>query len=318
MAHLVETIAYAGKTPWHGIGTKVSNDISTSEMLVAAGLDWTVERKPLFWINDAGEEVESSLDALVRSTDDRVLSNVPKDWHELQNHEAFDFFREFVDAGNMSMEVAGSLKEGQIVWVLAKMKGDIKVLKKDVILPYILFTLPHEYGRSIDVRFSPIRVVCNNTLTMALARRGDLSVKWSHRKKFNADAVKSTLGIAQNHLAEYGRVAEFLGSKKAKKEQLREYVSMIFPHTAPPASGEARDPKELSRSAQVVFNAIEHQPGAEIAEGSWWQAFNAVTYSVDHVLGNSRETALNSAWYGPGRAKKLAALNAAIEFAEVA
>lgn len=315
MAHLVESIAWAGQKPWHGLGVKVSNDLTTDEMLRAAKLDWRVDRKRLFWINNAGEEVESNLDALVRSSDDRVLSNVPKDWHELQNHEAFEFFREFIEAGQMTMEVAGSLKEGQIIWVLAKIKGGIKLFGKDFIEPYLLFTLPHEYGRSIDIRFTPIRVVCNNTITMALSRKGDLSVKWSHRKKFDAEKVKQVLGIATNHLDEYGRVAEFLGSKKFTKEAVRQYVSIVFPHTT---NVDERDPAELTRAANVVLNAIEHQPGADIRAGTWWQAFNSVTYTVDHVLGLSRETALHSAWYGPGRAKKLAALNAAVEFAEVA
>lgn len=316
MAHMVETMAYAGETPWHGLGVQVPADLSPAQMLEKAGLDWTVEKVPAF-ANIGGKQTSVGWSALVRDSDQSVLSVVSNDWNPVQNHEAFEFFHEYCAAGDMEMHTAGSLRDGQIVWVLAKIKESFELFKGDTVDSYLLFTNPHKFGQSIDVRFTPIRVVCNNTLTLSLNEKADRMVKKSHRTEFNAADVKEQLGIATNKLAKYKEMAEFLGSKRYTGESLTEYFNKIFPVLAyNKEKGPQR--KDLSKSATRALEIIHTQPGAQYAEGSWWQAFNAVTYLTDHEIGRSADTRLQSAWFGPNKNLKVKALETAVEMAEMA
>jgi phage/plasmid-like protein (TIGR03299 family) len=316
MAHMVETMAYAGETPWHGLGVKVPADLSPAQMLEKAGLDWTVEKIPAF--AEIGEKkVAVGWSALTRSSDERILGVVSNDWNPVQNHEAFEFFDEYCRAGDMEMHTAGSLRDGQIVWALAKIKDSFELFKGDQVDSYLLFTNPHKFGQCIDVRFTPIRVVCNNTLTLSLNQKADRVVKKNHRTVFDAAQVKEQLGIATEKLAKYKEMAAFLGSKKYKEESVTEYFNRIFPVIAyNKEKGPQR--KELSKSATRALEVLHTQPGARFAEGSWWQAFNAVTYLTDHEIGRSADTRLQSAWFGANKNLKIKALETAVEMAEAA
>jgi len=313
MAHLVETMAYAGETPWHGLGVPVLNDLTPDQMLVKAGLDWTVDKIPAF-VRIGEQLVPTGQSALVRSSDNKILSNISEDWNPVQNHTAFEFFKDFVDAGDMEMHTAGSLKEGKNVWALAKVKDSFEILGGDRVDSYLLFSNPHEYGKCIDIRFTPIRVVCNNTLTLSLGTSSDLFVRLNHRRSFDGELVKRTLGVASTKMNTYKEVAEHLSTKNFTSESLTEYLQSVFPAL----STKAKDTKVLSRPAQQAFEVLETQPGAEFGEGTFWQAFNAVTYTVDHLLGHSPVTRLQSAWYGSNRQRKVMALEKAVEMADAA
>lgn len=311
MAHEVETMAYAGETPWHGLGVPVHNDLTPEQMLQKAGLDWTVDKHQTF-VEIAGEKVPTPSQALVRSSDNKILTMVSEDWNPVQNHEAFEFFNEFVMEGDMEMHTAGSLKGGTNIWALAKVKESFTILGDDKIEPYLLFSNPHQYGKCIDIRFTAIRVVCNNTLTMSLAGQNDLMVRLNHRREFDPEMVKRTLGVARKSLGTYQEAAEFLSSKKFTSDTVVDYLRTIFP---------AMTKKEndiMSRPATQAFEVLETQPGAEFGKGTWWQAFNAVTYTTDHLLGHSPDTRLQSSWFGGNRQRKLKALETALEFADAA
>lgn len=312
MAHLVETMAYAGETPWHGLGVPVRADLTPQQMLEKAGLDWTVEKIPSY-VTVAGQQIATGDSALVRSSDNSILSNVSGDWNPVQNETAFEFFNDFVMAGDMEMHTAGSLREGRNVWALAKVKDSFEILGGDKVDSYLLFSNPHEYGKCIDIRFTPIRVVCNNTLTLSLAGRSDLMVRLNHRRHFDPDMVKRTLGVASTKMASYKEAAEFLASKRYTVDNLNEYLATVFPSLT-----KDKTAPKLSRPAEVALSVMDTQPGAEFGRGSWWQAFNSVTFSIDHVLGHSDETRLQSAWYGQNRQRKVVALEKAIEMAEAA
>lgn len=316
MAHMVETMAYAGETPWHGLGVKVPADLSPAQMLEKAGLDWTVQKVPAF-ANIDGMQTNVGWSALVRSSDKEVLSVVSNDWNPVQNHEAFEFFHEYCEAGDMEMNTAGSLRDGQIVWGLAKIKESFELFKGDQVDSYLLFTNPHKFGQSIDVRFTPIRVVCNNTLTLSLSQQVERVVKKSHRTEFDPAQVKEQLGIATSKLAKYKEMAQFLGSKRYTEEKLTEYFNRVFPVLAyNKEKGPQR--KQLSKSATRALEIVTTQPGAKFAEGSWWQAFNAVTFMTDHEIGRTADSRLTSAWFGPNKNLKVKALETAVEYAEAA
>jgi len=318
MAHQVETMAYAGEVPWHGLGVPVSNDLTPVQMMEKAGVDWSVQECESF-VDFNGERISTGQKALVRSTDGKVLTNVGKDWNPVQNEQAFEFFSEYVFAGDMEMHTAGSLKDGQMVWALAKVKDSFDLFGGDTVESYLLFSNPHQYGKSIDVRFTPIRVVCNNTLSLSLSMQAERQVKVGHRVEFNPGEVKEALGIASEKLATYREMAEYLGSKRFSMDKLVEYYNTVYPRTSDKRVQDKKLSVEtLSRNAKECLNVLETQPGAEFAEGSWWQAYNSVTFVTDHVQGRNADNRLYSSWFGGNQTRKKNALETAIEFAEAA
>lgn len=330
-------MAYAGEVPWHGLGKEVPNDLTPLQMLKAAGLDWQVEKIPAYihlkqlekigeqaasLTEDAAkdaEEIEKFINryGLVRTSDNKLLDVVTDAWSPLQNEEAFEFFKDFVMKGDMEMHTAGSLKGGQLVWALARVKESFFVgrKKQDEVQSNLLFTNPHQFGRAIDIRFTPVRVVCWNTICLALGKSGleidQKVVRASHRKPFDKEKVMETLGIAHEMLEEYKQAANFIASKRFTDESLNRYFGELFPKAA-----SSKAPEMPSRNHQMALLTVNKQPGAEFEEGSWWQAFNAVTFMTDHVLGRATDTRLDSAWFGSNRSLKSKALNLAVELAK--
>jgi phage/plasmid-like protein (TIGR03299 family) len=314
MAHELEFVggkaqmAYVGETPWHRLGTKLPEGVSPEQMMVAAGLDWEVELRKTMYMGNNGEMLETGSNCLVRKTDAKVLSNGMKDgWKPVQNREAFEFFNEFCQAGSMDMNTAGSLKDGQMVWALAKLSDDFELFNGDKVEGFLLFSNPHQLGKTIEIKFTPIRVVCKNTLTMALNGGSTNGMfRMHHRMTFNPETVKETLGLASYQMGEFKKVAEYLGSKKITDKKFREFLTTVFGET---------EKRELNRIAQTAYDVFETQPGAKFAEGTYWTALNAVTYTMDHLYGRSADSRLHNAWFAGGAKTKLDAMKTALEMA---
>ena len=154
--------------------------------------------------------------------------------------------------------------------------------------------------------------MCNNTLSYSLSSKKDNSVKVGHRADFNAESVKESLGIAKSKLNTYKDMAEFLGKKRFTADSLIEYYNTVFPrHADKRVQGKALSVDTLSRNAKLAYDALEQQPGSKYAEGSWWQAFNSVTFITDHVQGRSADNRLYSSWYGSNQVRKTKALGTA-------
>ena len=206
-----------------------------------------------------------------------------------------------------------------MVWALAKVKDSFTILGDDQVDSYLLFSNPHQYGKSVDVRFTPIRVVCNNTLTMSLGQEVAKSVSLNHRTAFDSESVKTALGIAHEKFTQYKEVAEFLASKQYSVESLINFYNEVFPRTyqgKKPVS--VQDFKDLSSNGQKAYSVLETQPGAEFGAGSWWQALNSVTYLTDHKMGRETDSRLASAWFGSNQSRKVKAVEKAVEFANAA
>lgn len=317
MAHNLEMLngqaqmAYVGETPWHGLGTQVEADITVDGMIKAAGLDWTVTKAPTFFrIGD--KEVETGKFALVRENDNKFLSNVSGSWEPCQNVDAFSVFEEFVDRNELEMNTAGSLKGGQIVWGLAKMKDSFALFDDDLTEQYLLLVNPHVFGQGIHVRSTPIRVVCNNTLSLSLGQASNVQATQNHRSAFDAEMMKEAIGIAREKLTTYREMAEFIAKKKYNDESLKRFMTQVFPTYS------KKEEEKVSRNALRALEVVETQPGAEYGKGTWWQAFNAVTYLCDHEFGRNQDTRLQSAWFGANKDRKNQALEKAVEFAEAA
>ena len=311
MAHNVETMAYAGQVPWHGLGKRVLPDLTPEQMLVEAGLDWEVVKTPLYYEYDDGEDLEvPDRFALVRKHDGAYMDTVGANWRPLQNQQAFEFFNDFIMQGDMEMHTAGSLQQGKIVWALAKIKGSYSVVEGDEMQQYLLFVNPHKRGKAIEVRSTDIRVVCNNTMDFALNSESSRRISVNHNSAWDEDYVKEMLGLAQVASSKYQETAQFLASKTYTQPSLEDFIDQLFPNTG------ASD--ERSKNAHRTLDVVHEQPGAHFAEGSWWQAFNAVTRMTDHEMGRNANSRLTSAWFGQNRTRKAKALDMALEYAEAA
>jgi len=317
MVAAVETMAYAGRVPWHGLGKKVHPDLTPFQMMEAANLNWEVIKVPITYDVEyadpttavASKVIDKKL-ALVRKSDGQFLDIVGPHWNPLQNEKAFEFFHDFVMQGDMEMHTAGSLHDGQYVWALAKIKESFEVVPGDQIDSYLLFVNPHKRGKAIQVKSTPTRVVCWNTMSYALKSESAKSIKVNHNQYWDADSIKEMLGLAHKSLTEYKDISQFIAGKRWTAETLVDYFNQVFPNTG--------TSKEDSKNSILAQNVVHAQPGAELGEGSWWQAFNTVTYLTDHELGRSADTRLSSAWMGVNLTRKNKALKLAREFAEVA
>lgn len=326
MAHNVETMAYAGTVPWHGLGNPVSNDLTPAQMLKAAKLDWKVEKKPIF-IQPNGDgtlvEVKNEF-ALVRDSDHRVLSMVGSTYKPVQNDVALDFFRKFIEAGHMQMETAGSLCDGKYIWALARVGSDFTLGKKDTVQNYVLLMSPHVFGKALVAQFTPIRVVCWNTLNFALGsglKGNKHAFRMPHSMSFN-DSVRAkaeeVLGIAVSQSKEFKEAAGLLAKKKLDDADAFFFEVLEFD---PRDIGKLDADGKKKREPLLVpkfRDALAHSPGAELstARGTLWGALNAVTYVIDHEIGRDRGTALKTAWFGNKANVKRRALDIALKKAK--
>lgn len=328
MAHQVETMAYAGEVPWHGLGTKVEDNLTPTEMLEAAGLDWTVSRRPVFVPQTPGyDHTEGTLTTidygmLVRDSDNKILGPCGKNYLPIQNEEVFGFFNKFVEAGHMTMGTAGSLSGGKQVWGLANIREGFTLPGGDEVQGHLLISHPHEWGKSLTIMFTPVRVVCNNTLTMALGQQGE-RFRMPHVRAFDADvqfAAEQALGLASVQLEQFEQQSQFLASKQYKESDFDRFLAQLFQPVLfnETSANDDIDRTQFSRTCETVHQLTHTQPGANMSEGSWWSALNAVTYYADHKAGRNRDASLNSAWFGPRAALKRRALHLATEYAEAA
>ena len=344
MAHEVETMAWTGDKPWHGLGVEVSNDLTPLQMQEAAKLDWTVSKRPSYtldapeWSEDVGLIQAPNTFHIVRDSDNQVLSHCGNDYVPIQNEDVFKFFKRFTEAGHMTMETAGSLKDGKEVWGLAKISEDFELVGGDEIKGYLLFNQPHVVGRSMTIKLTPIRVVCNNTLTFALGMGGTASFRMPHIKAFDDDVMQSAeeaLGLSAGRMAEFKQAAEYLSKQKAKHSNVLEFITELYqPTTFEEYQHELKlkeqgkvvgqlDPlvDRFNAYPRLVVDALEQQPGANLksSKGTWWGALNAVTYVEDHLRESHTEgNALHSAWFGAGALRKSKALDLAVKYAKVA
>lgn len=328
MAHFVETMAYANEAPWHRLGVKVEDTITPDELLVKAGLDWQINKEGL--ITQQSKQSVPEQYALVRSSDEFVLGTCGKGYNPVQPREVLTFFHEFVEKGGMKMETAGSLSNGRHIWALAKIQESFVLGKQDKVEGYLLFNSPNVVGKTMRIMFTPIRVVCNNTLTMALSNasgRGEFRLH--HAQKFDPEIAKAALGLASGQLQEFEKEAEFLTKHEVTDESLREYFMDLWPTgavregrksstLAAQAANENNIETGMSRTAESAMTIFSKQPGAEFFPNTWWNAFNTVTYIIDHVAGRSENNRLRNAWFGGGERIKREALRLAVDNARKA
>lgn len=314
MSHEVESMAYTNEEPWHGLGTYVADAPSVEEMIRIAGLDWTVEKRKLITAHNLVPLKRWF--ALTRTSDGSVFDVVGSRYTPIQNTEAFKFFKEFVEAGDATMETAGSLRGGRFVWGLANLNQSFTLNGNDEVKGYILVGAPHEQGKSLIIRLTNIRVVCNNTLSLALREVGP-EFRMAHRQTFDETMIqtaKETLGLAREQLAEFEENARILKATPMTTQQVIEVCAQIMcPELDEEKVAQAIENLEEKGTPRLkkIIDCYEKAPGAD--PGNAWGALNGITYYSDHIASKSQDNRLTSAWFGDTAKKKERALEALLQ-----
>jgi phage/plasmid-like protein (TIGR03299 family) len=297
MSHMVETMAYSGEVPWHGLGNPVEYGVSSEVFLKSAGLDTVVEKRPLLYRDKLGNLVDSKKCALVRVEDDKFFDVVGKDWKPVQNREIFDFMKDFVQAGGITLETAGALYGGRVIWGLAKLNHTFEVSSGDKVEGYLLTTSHHELGVSTSVKTTTVRVVCANTMAQA-NRDGNTETNYrqSHHKQFDIEAAQEAVANAHENMIQAAANAKTLRKLKLSVEDAMKKV--IAPLWNPENKIDDEEPKAMRQIRAALMGA----PGAE--PGNGWGAMNAVTFYSDHLAGATPVHRLANSWLGSNASKK--------------
>ena len=225
MAAEVETMFYTREKPWHGLGTLVAEAPESREALRIAGLNWKVLQEPVYTEND---ELIQGYKANVRDSDRKILGVVTDRYKVIQNEEAFAFTDALLGEG-VRYETAGSLQEGRRVWLLARLPREY-IIAGERISPYMVFSNTHDGSGAVKTALTPIRVVCNNTLNLALrtAKRswsmihtGDISGK--------IEEAKNTLFLADEYMSALGKEFENLRGIRLSEKQVMDYIEILLP-----------------------------------------------------------------------------------------
>jgi len=323
-------IMFVGETPWHGLGTHLDKPPGTAaEAIRAAQLDWRVVKKPIYALDGREFCVVPGYQATVRADrwgkeDCKPFGLVGDDYQVLQNSEAFEFFDPVIQSGKIDYDTAGALGDGRRVWVLAKVKDDIHVKGNDAVQRYLLLSNGHDGHTALEVRFTPVRVVCQNTLDWALSIGTDI-LRTHHgrglarRVERTQDGVKRILG----HYDDLAKHYEQLASVPLVNGRLQSYVNLVFPMPK-----QKRNQTERSYEEAVTRNNALRDTSAKLFEeghgnnepgirGTLWAAYNGITEMVDHYLAfDSRSQRMEFLCFGEGKHVKEGAFDIAIAHAD--
>lgn len=249
MAANVESMFYVRETPWHGLGTRVQEAPSSSEALIKAGLDWNVVQEPIY---TETEELIEGYKANMRDSDRKVLGVVTDRYKVIQNQEAFAFTDELLGEG-VRYETAGSLQGGKKVWLLAHMPHEY-IISGERISPYLLFSNTHDGSGAIKVALTPIRVVCQNTLNLALSQA---SRSWSMIHTGNIQnklqEAKDTLFMAEKYMDNLGKEFETLRMQSMTDKQVMEFIETLLPIEDNATFQQKRNMKRLQEDMKMRY-----------------------------------------------------------------
>jgi phage/plasmid-like protein (TIGR03299 family) len=314
MAHMIDTttgtaaMAFAGQTPWHGLGQALTPDASIETWTNEAGLNYTVKESPVLFQTDATTNPEEfkGRKVLHRSDTGAALAVVSDGYRVVQPSEVMGFFGKLVELGGFQMETAGVLSYGRRVWALAKVNEGADIVEGDTVRPYVLLGTSYDGTMATVAKFTSVRVVCNNTITAALGRENAGTVRVLHSERFDPDAVRLELGIVGDNWERFLIQSRKLSGETMAQIEADAFVSALLQpyHTSKMELNQTRGYKRIME----LFNG--QAIGADIpgVAGTRWAMLNAVTELVDHERGRSNNTRIESAWFGTGAVLKNKAL----------
>lgn len=341
MAHQIETMAYVGQTPWHGLGNQLTQNQPIEIWAQQAGMDWRIASSDVSYMaeNERGQNIImpfSEQRDLYRSDTHAPLSVVSQRFQEVQPKEILEFYRDLTEQSGFELETAGVLKGGRKIWALARTGQSTSLKGKDVSNGYILLATACDGTLATTAQFTSVRVVCNNTLSIAIRGRssGEGVVKVPHSTKFDADKIKQQLGISIKAWDEHMYEMKQLSQRKVTQQEVAAYFDAVFNNTTMSAIDQEEriiqyylkaaslDKKSNSKSepnARAMSKAMEmfngQGRGAELssAKDTAYGLLCSITEFVDHERrAMSRDHRLNSAWFGMGATIKQRGLEQAL------
>lgn len=322
---------YVEDKPWHRLGKKLDHPPTAEEAICAARLDWSVVKAPLFYhesVQRAG--IVPDLYAVVptegwdeRKSDifgeDRPVFGVVSDQYKpLQNSEAFAFFDPLIDEGQATYETAGALGKGERVWVLAKLTNPIDI-KGDKTEKYLLLSNSHNGKSSVQIKFTPIRVVCNNTLSMALAHNANYQVVHTRQLDEHMKQAQDLFSMITSEYADMETKFKKLVEIPVEDEKrLNDYLLRVYPEPVKPVDRDKipdweRRVEAATRDRTCCSWLYQNSPRQPVKEvrNTLWAVYNSVTEYVDHCISPTRirpfssAVHLNSIWFGSRAAVKV-------------
>ena len=249
MAANVETMFYVRETPWHGLGTRVMEAPGSEDALELAGLNWKVRQEPIYTDNNL---LIPGYKANVRDLDDKVLGVVTDRYKVVQNDEAFAFTDGLLGEG-VRYETAGALLDGRKVWILARMPREF-IINGEQISPYLVFSNTHDGSGAIKVAVTPIRVVCNNTLNLALSTaKRSWSMEHTGDVQGKMEEAKQTLFMAEKYMSRLGREFENLRKIELTDRQVMDYIKLLLPYENEDNSLHVRNINRLREDMQKRY-----------------------------------------------------------------
>lgn len=334
MAHQLDftkgqaAIAFRGATPWHGLGAEILPQDDIEDIRIKAGLDYDVNRSVVLYDTQSfadGTKLQTNTKkdsfVLYRSDTGDALSIVSDRYQVVQPKEVVEFYRDLTEKYGYELEVVGALSGGKRVWALANTTKATQLRDNDEVKGYLLLATSYDGTMATQARFTSVRVVCNNTLTLASGEgRADVTVP--HSTKFDADKVKLQLQVGEAWERYTEQMGQLQRTTISRDDTVRLFLDAYFGlRTQQQIDKHFEDEKRAKSGEKLIARLTEalfNSPGANLASarGTLWGALNAVTYDVDHQLpSRSADTRLNKAWFGTGNAVKQRAFERVLEMA---
>lgn len=316
--HLVQSMAYVGEQPWHGLGTLLTPNQPLEVWAQQAGMDWRIEAADVHFI--AGHPFPGSLlkfpdqKVLFRSDTKAPLSIVSGRYKVVQPAEILEFYRDLTEIGGYEMETAGVLKDGRKLWALARTGQSVTLKGGDTVNGYLLLATACDGTLATTAQFTSVRVVCNNTLAVALAD-GAGAIKVPHRSSFDAQIVKQQLGIAITPWSDFADHIKALSNCQVAGKEVERFLTKVFGYAHLGAEHSSSLVNEQAVQRALALYAGQGK-GADLtsAKGTAWGLLNSVTEYVDHYRrARSNDHRRDAAWFGQGEQIKRCAWNEAMK-----
>ena len=292
-------MAFIGETPWHGLGQELQEGASFDTWQKSAGMDWHIKSAPVEFANDEDGYFFKGQNVLYRSDNHEALSIVTNRYKPVQPVEVLHFFKSLVDENGFKLHTAGTLKGGRRMWALAETGNFGEVTADDKVGGYLLLSTSCDRTLATTARFTSIRVVCNNTLTMAVGDNAN-TVSFSHIQKFDHEKVKAKLSNAVGAFDAFIDMGKYLQKQQMTVNASNDFLLNLLRHDD--------QPNELvlaGRNYNKILSLFETESkGNELVGHTKWGMLNAVTEYVDHFAGYSQDNRLNNAWFGNGERLK--------------
>lgn len=319
MAHLIQQMAYVGEAPWHQLGNQLPPKQPIEVWAERAGMNWEICETPVRYMTEQVGSLGSIMTfaeqkVLFRSDTKRPLSVVGGRYQVVQPRAVLEFYRGLTEISGYELETAGVLKEGRKFWALARIGKEATLKGGDLVKGYLLLATSCDGTLATTATPTMIRVVCNNTLTMALEQATG-AVKVPHNTAFDAEAVKRRLGVAVSQWDNFMCRMKALADRKVKDDAATRFFLKVLcrTDTTPDPAQRLANERALKR-VQELYAGKGHGADLPSAQETAWGLLNAVTEHVDHERrARSQDHRLDSAWFGNGAAVKQRALEAALD-----